>query len=146
VVVESIARGLRALGLEPTVAERPRLLALSNVQHLWSPVSAILPPGLHLLEVLAALHPTPAVGGQPRAATRGEIPRLECFDRGLYAGAVGWFDHAGDGEFAVAIRSALMDGARARLYAGAGIVEGSVPAAEKAETDLKLQALLDTLR
>ena len=146
VVVESIVRRLQGLGLEPAVAESPRLLALSNVQHLWSPVSAKLPAGMHLLEVVAALHPTPAVGGQPREAARADIARLERFDRGLYAGAVGWFDHAGDGEFVVAIRSALMDGARARLYAGAGIVEGSDPAEEKAETDLKLKALLDTLR
>jgi menaquinone-specific isochorismate synthase len=146
VVVESIGRRLRELGLEPAVAEAPRLLPLSNVQHLWSPISATLPEGMHLLEVLAALHPTPAVGGQPREAARADIARLEKFDRGLYAGAVGWFDHAGDGEFVVAIRSALMDGTRARLYAGAGIVEGSEPAEEKAETDLKLKALLDTLR
>jgi menaquinone-specific isochorismate synthase len=146
VVVESIVRRLRGLGLEPAVGESPRLLSLSNVQHLWSPVSATLPPEMHLLEVVAALHPTPAVGGQPREAARADIARLEKFDRGMYAGAVGWFDHAGDGEFVVAIRSALMDGARARLYAGAGIVEGSDPAEEKAETDLKLKALLDTLR
>jgi menaquinone-specific isochorismate synthase len=146
VVVESMVRRLRGLGLEPAVGEAPRLLSLSNVQHLWSPVTATLPMGMHLLEVVAALHPTPAVGGQPREAARGDIARLERFDRGLYAGAVGWFNHAGDGEFVVAIRSALMDGGRARLYAGAGIVEGSDPAEEKAETDLKLKALLDTLR
>jgi menaquinone-specific isochorismate synthase len=101
---------------------------------------------VHLLDVLASLHPTPAVGGQPRHAAQPDIARLERFDRGLYAGAVGWFDPAGDGEFVVAIRSALMDGPRARLFAGAGIVEGSAPAAEKAETDLKLAALLEALR
>jgi menaquinone-specific isochorismate synthase len=122
------------------------LLLLPNVQHLWSPVSAGLPPEMHLLDVFAMLHPTPAVGGQPREAARPDIARLERFDRGLYAGAVGWFDHTGDGEFVVAIRSALMDGAQARLFAGAGIVEGSVPAEEKAETDLKLAALLQALR
>ncbi len=146
VVVESILRRLTGLGLQPEVSARPRLLALTNVQHLWSPVQATLPVPLHLLEVLAALHPTPAVGGQPRAAACADIARLERIERGLYAGTVGWFDHAGDGEFVVAIRSALMDGPHARLYAGAGIVEGSDPAGEKAETELKLKALLDTLR
>lgn len=146
VVVEAIVKRLQELGLSAVTAERARLLLLPNVQHLCSPVSAILPDNVHLLDVLASLHPTPAVGGQPRHAAQPDLARLERFDRGLYAGAVGWFDHAGDGEFVVAIRSALMDGPRARLFAGAGIVEGSVPAEEKAETDLKLAALLDALR
>ncbi len=146
VVLEAVVRRLNNLGLDRVTAEHARLLLLPNVQHLWSPVSAALPPKLHLLDVLATLHPTPAVGGQPRQAARPDIARLERFDRGLYAGTVGWFDHAGDGEFVVAIRSALMDGTRARLFAGAGIVEGSVPADEKAETDLKLAALLEALR
>lgn len=146
VVVEAIVKRLRELGLFSIRAEHARLLLLPNVQHLCSPVSATLPDGVHLLDVLASLHPTPAVGGQPRHAAQPDIARLERFDRGLYAGAVGWFDPAGDGEFVVAIRSALMDGPRARLFAGAGIVEGSAPAAEKAETDLKLAALLDALR
>jgi menaquinone-specific isochorismate synthase len=146
VVLETILRRLNNLGLSFVAAERARLLLLPNVQHLCSPVSATLPPGLHLLDVLAMLHPTPAVGGQPRAAVVPEIARLERFDRGLYAGTVGWFNESGDGEFVVAIRSALMDGAKARLFAGAGIVEGSVPADEKAETDMKLAALLQALR
>jgi menaquinone-specific isochorismate synthase len=146
VVLDSIVRRLQQTGLLKVSAERARLLLLPNVQHLCSPVSAILPAGMHLLDVLAALHPTPAVGGQPRAAAGPDIARLEPFDRGLYAGTVGWFDPAGDGEFVVAIRSALMDGPRARLFAGAGIVEGSVPAEEKMETDLKLAALLNALR
>jgi len=146
VVLEAIMRRLHNLGLSSVTAEHARLLLLPNVQHLWSPVSATLPPNLHLLDVLAMLHPTPAVGGQPRNAARPDIARLERFDRGLYAGTVGWLDHAGDGEFVVAIRSALMDGSRARLFAGAGIVEGSVPAEEKAETELKLAALLEALR
>jgi menaquinone-specific isochorismate synthase len=146
VVVESIVRRLQKAGLSSVVVERARLRLLPNVQHLSSPISAALPSDWHLLDVLATLHPTPAVGGQPRDAARADIARLEPFDRGLYAGTVGWFDHTGDGEFVVAIRSALIDGQHARLFAGAGIVEGSVPADEKLETDLKLAALLDTLR
>jgi len=146
VVVESMVRRLRELGLADITVEHARLMLLPNVQHLCSPVSAMLPEGVHLLDVLASLHPTAAVGGQPRQAAQPDIARLEPFYRGLYAGAVGWLDLAGDGEFVVAIRSALMDGPHARLFAGAGIVEGSTPAEEKAETDLKLSALLEALR
>lgn len=145
-VVESIVKRLGDVGLIIKPPSTPRLLKLPNVQHLWSPVSVELPAGLDLLEVAASLHPTPAVGGQPREAARADIARIENFDRGLYAGAVGWFDYHGDGEMAVAIRSALVDGARATLYAGAGIVEGSEPARESEETDLKLRPLLDSLQ
>ncbi len=97
------------------------------------------------MDILGILHPTPAVGGTPRDKVIEEIKGLEAFERGLYAGVVGWFNARGDGEMVVAIRSALINGSHARLYAGNGIVEGSDPALEKKETDLKLQALLDTI-
>jgi menaquinone-specific isochorismate synthase len=84
-------------------------------------------PTCTLLDVLAAMHPTPAVGGSPRAAAVAAIPELEGFPRGLYAGALGWLNGRGEGEFFVGIRSALVEGARARVYAGAGIVAGSTP-------------------
>jgi menaquinone-specific isochorismate synthase len=82
----------------------------------------------------------------PREAAVPHIGRIENFSRGLYAGTLGWIDARGEGDFVVAIRSALVEGARARLYAGVGIVEGSDPAREQVETDLKLRAMLDTLR
>ncbi len=145
-VIDSISRRLRSLNIQPSVAEQSRLLRLSNVQHLLTPIEAPLPQDRHLLDVLAVLHPTPAVGGMPRIAAREDIRRLEPFSRGLYAGTSGWFDHRGNGEMIVNIRSALMDGPRARVYAGAGIVRGSDPQKEKEETDLKLKALLEALQ
>jgi menaquinone-specific isochorismate synthase len=124
---------------------KPVLRGLANVQHLHTPVSAALPAGVRLLDALAQLHPTPAVGGSPREAARTQIRALEAFPRGLYGGALGWVDHRGGGEFLVGIRSALIDGVRARAYAGAGIVAGSEPEKEFAETELKFHALLDAL-
>ena len=97
--------------------------------------------GVRLLDVIARLHPTPAVGGVPRESALAGIRSLETFPRGLYAGAIGWIDSRGNGEFFVGLRSALIDGPRARMYAGAGIVAASKPAQELAETELKFQAM-----
>ena len=144
-VVASIDRRLAPLGLRMVHAALPGLRRLANVQHLHTPVSAALPAGVRLLDVLARLHPTPAVGGSPRVAACAHIRELEGFSRGLYGGPVGWLDHRGGGEFLVGIRSALIDGARARAYAGGGIVAGSDPDRELAETDLKFKALLEAL-
>lgn len=93
-------------------------------------------------ELLAALHPTPAVCGLPRAAAEAALPGLEGYDRGFYAGAVGWLDASGDGCWYLALRCAEIAGTEARLYAGAGIVAGSDPAAEEAETSAKFLAML----
>jgi menaquinone-specific isochorismate synthase len=144
-VVESLVRRLARLGLAASVGARPRLRQVSNVQHLHSPVTARAPEGMHVLDVVAELHPTPAVGGTPREAACAHIAPLEPFARGLYAGPVGWADHRGEGEFLVGIRSALIDGARARVFAGGGIVAGSVAEKEFAETEVKFRALLDAL-
>jgi len=144
-VLDSIHRRLQQAGLQPESPPEPRLLRLGNVQHLLTPVAADIPPGQTLLSLAGNLHPTPAVGGQPRQAALADLPHLENFERGLYAGLIGWLDWHGDGELVVAIRSALIQDTQARLYAGAGIVQGSLPAREKAETDLKLRALLDII-
>jgi menaquinone-specific isochorismate synthase len=144
-VLDSIVRRLAPLGLQLEFAEKPVLLRLANVQHLHTPVRAALPAGVRLLDVLARLHPTPAVGGSPRERAVAHIRELEGFPRGLYAGALGWVDARGDGEFFVGLRSALIDGARARLYAGAGIVAGSSPEKEFAETELKFRAMQEAL-
>lgn len=146
VVIDSIIRRLNTFGIEPRIPEKPRLLQLSNVQHLRSPIEAEVPEGIHLLNILAELFPTPAVGGSPREKAIPDIAEIEKFDRGLYAGALGWFNHRAEGEMVVAIRSALIDGPRARLYAGNGIVRGSDPSKEHQETNLKLKALLANLR
>lgn len=144
-VVDDIVARLRPLGVQLEELPAPHLRRLANVQHLHTPVRAALPEGVSLLEVLAALHPTPAVGGSPRAAALARIRELEGFPRGLYAGALGWMNARGGGEFFVGIRSALVDGATARVYAGAGIVAGSAPEKEFAETELKFKAMLDAL-
>ena len=144
-VYESIARRVAGLGLILEHADQPRVLGLANVQHLHLPISATLPAGVHLLDLVARLHPTPAVGGTPREPAVTAITRLEPFSRGLYAGPQGWVDHRGEGEFLVGLRSALIDGPSATVYAGAGIVAGSLPEMEFAETELKFKALLDVL-
>ena len=144
-VRDSILRRLANCGVNGIAEAEPRLLPLANVQHLRTGISAEIAPEVHLLDVVAELHPTPAVGGTPREAAVPEIAALEGFDRGLFAGAIGWFNHLNDGDMIVGIRSALIEGQTARLYAGAGIVEGSDPAKELAETEIKLSAMLDAL-
>jgi menaquinone-specific isochorismate synthase len=144
-VLESIERRLAPLGLKLAFEPQPQVLALANVQHLHTPVTAPWPSDARLLDVVSRLHPTPAVGGKPREAAVPCIRKLETCDRGLYAGALGWIDARGEGEFVVGIRSALVDGARARVFAGVGIVAGSDPGREQAETEWKFRALLDAL-
>ena len=142
-VLDDIVARLDPLGVQPEFPAQPQLRKLANVQHLLTPVRAQVPGAVRLLDLVAAMHPTPAVGGSPRAAAMAAIPALEGFPRGLYAGALGWLNARGGGEFLVGIRSALVEGARARLYAGAGIVAGSTPEKEFAETELKFRAMLD---
>lgn len=144
-VAESIVRRLAPLGIAARRPERPVLRKLANVQHLHTPIEAELPAGVSLLDVLGRLHPTPAVGGSPRDAALPHIRPLEGFSRGLYAGAIGWLDVRGEGEFFVGLRSALLDGKRARLFAGAGIVAGSNPEKEFAETELKFRPMREAL-
>jgi len=123
----------------------PTLLELPNVRHLATRFLARAGADTSIFEMVARLHPTAAVGGWPTGAAIEAIRELELMDRGRYAGPVGWHDAAGDGEFAIALRCAELSGARARLFAGAGIVRGSLPEAELEETRLKLQAMLSAL-
>ena len=144
-MLESILRRSADLNLQVEHAAQPRVLGLANVQHLYLPISAALPADVHILDLVARLHPTPAVGGTPRGPALATIKRLEPVDRGLYAGPQGWVDHRGGGEFFVGIRSALIDGHTATVHAGAGIVAGSDAENEFAETELKLKALVGAL-
>ncbi|MEA5508369.1 isochorismate synthase [Crocosphaera sp. UHCC 0190] len=144
VVIDCITNRLLGLGLTPQISPL-KLLKLSNIQHLWTPIYTQLSPEIHPLEIVAKLHPTPAVSGFPTEITCEEIRRYETFERGLYAAPLGWIDYQGNSEFVVGIRSALISGNHARLYAGAGIVEGSEPHKELAEIQLKFQALLKAL-
>jgi isochorismate synthase len=144
-----VVRALRN-ALEPccdglSVPESPRLLRLGEIQHLETTIRGTLRNEQSILELVGRLHPTPAVGGAPRAAANEWITAREGLDRGWYAGPVGFVDSSGDGEFCVALRSALFRGGRADLYAGAGIVDGSVPEAELRETRLKFHAMLAPL-
>ena len=143
-VVDHIARALAGIADQVHRPPEPRVRALANVVHLHTPVFARLAPGRGIADVAAALHPTPAVGGVPAGAALRFLAEHEGFDRGLYAGLVGWVGE-GRAELAVALRSALIRGRRARLFVGAGIVEGSFPDAEWEETELKARALLDAL-
>jgi menaquinone-specific isochorismate synthase len=144
-VRDFIVEKLQNLQLRPTWLSQPQLLRLTNIQHIWTPIQAALPPALSPLSILAALHPTPAVAGLPQALACQKIQEYEQITRGLYAAPLGWLDLAGDGELVVGIRSALVDDRQAQLYAGAGIVAGSQAAQEVAEIQLKFQPLYRAL-
>lgn len=124
----------------------PSIVAVANVQHLGTLVEGRLSKPLpSVLELVHALHPTPAVGGHPRAEALALIEQLERLDRGRYAGPVGWVDAVGNGRWAVALRCAQVTGPTARLYAGVGVVRESDPDAELAETQAKFAAMLGAL-
>jgi menaquinone-specific isochorismate synthase len=139
--VESVRDALGPLCQELDVPGAPELLVLSNVQHLASPISGRLSDGASVLDVVAAMHPTAAVGGTPTGRAVGLIRELEGMDRGGYAGPIGWIDSRGDGEWGIALRCAEIKGDRARLFAGCGIMGDSDPAAELAEAQAKLRVM-----
>ena len=145
IVARRIERALRPHAVWVTAPEEPSIVAVANIQHLATPIRAQLREPKGAVELAGLLHPTPAVGGEPDAVTAPLIPALEGLDRGWYAGPVGWTDANEDGEFCVALRCALLRGREARLYAGVGVVRDSDPAAELAETEVKLGALLPVL-
>jgi isochorismate synthase len=145
IVARRIERMLRPHSVWVTAAREPELVKIANIQHLATPIRAQLAAPMEALDLVELMHPTPAVGGEPLELAAPLIPALEGLDRGWYAGPVGWIDATGDGEFCVALRCALLRGAVARCYAGNGVVRESDPAAELAETDVKLSALLPLL-
>ena len=143
-VADAVVAALRALSIEVTVGP-PRPAALAHVAHLRTPIHGIMARPQHILRLVAALHPTPAVGGVPRSPALEWIAQTEATPRGWYAGPIGWFDAEGDGEFLVALRSGLFRGSEARIYAGAGLVQDSKPEEEAAETELKAKTVLGAL-
>jgi len=145
IVARRIERTLRPHAVWVAAAPEPELVKIANIQHLATPIRAQLAAPIDALELAGLMHPTPAVGGEPREVATALIPALEGLDRGWYAGPVGWTDATGDGEFCVALRCALLRENVARCYAGNGIVRDSNPQAELAETEVKLQALLPLL-
>lgn len=149
-VVDAIEAILRPLCSELLLPQQPQLVRLRSIVHLGTPMSGTLAPGPDgriptALELVRLLHPTPAVGGVPAAEARAIIDRLEPESRGHFAGPVGYVDAAGDGRWDLGIRSMTVDGRTARAAAGVGIVAGSVPVTELAETEVKLAAVLDAL-
>jgi salicylate biosynthesis isochorismate synthase/menaquinone-specific isochorismate synthase len=144
IVASRIERELAPLAVWVAAESEPSLIKVANIQHLATPVRAQLAEPLSALELAGALHPTPALGGEPWERARDAI-RLERLDRGWYAGPVGWMDATEDGELCVAIRCALLAGRTAHCYAGVGVVADSDPEAELAETEVKLQAVLPAL-
>jgi isochorismate synthase len=145
VVASAIEAVLAPRCFDVNIPAEPSLVSLANVHHLYTPISATALPGHDLFELVEGLHPTPATGGQPREAALELIDKYETFDRGWYAGACGWVDATGNGEFAVAIRSALVRDSEIEVYAGCGIVGESDPAREYDESTTKMQAVLRAL-
>ncbi|MDQ7903572.1 isochorismate synthase [Phytohabitans sp. ZYX-F-186] len=144
-VVDAVAEALGPLCRRLDVPARPALVRTDTMWHLASPVAGELRevgPATSALRLAQLLHPTPAVCGTPRDAAYRLIEELEPADRGPLTGAVGWLDAAGDGDWAVTIRAGLLHGRELRLFAGAGIVPGSDPGAEVAETGAKLATML----
>ncbi len=145
IVAERIVRALRPHAVWVEAGAEPEIVKVANIQHLATPVIAQLAEPHSAIELAGMLHPTPAVGGEPWPGAATAIADLERMDRGWYAGPVGWMDATEDGEFCVALRSALLRDREAHLFAGVGVVAGSDPAAELAETEVKLEALLPLL-
>jgi salicylate biosynthesis isochorismate synthase len=144
-VVDGIRAALAPFCASIDVPRPPIVRTLRAVHHLWTPIRASLRAPAHVLDLVAALHPTPAVCGLPRERARAWIAAHESVPRGWYASPVGWLDDAGEGQFAVAIRSALVKGLDAWLFGGAGIVEGSDAALEYRETGVKQTTMLAAL-
>lgn len=144
-VVSDIRRRLAESGCVVDAEAATEVMRLPGIQHLHTPITATAPVGTDVLDVVGSLHPTPAVGGLPGELALRWIAEREALDRGLYAGPVGYCDLAGNGEFRVGLRSALIDPKRSRLFVGAGIVGASEPERELEETSLKLGALLPAL-
>ena len=144
-VVRALREQLAQFSDNVRLPDTPTIYRLDNIQHLYTPILAELRGRRSLLEILEVLHPTPALGGTPQAVAVETIRETEPLSRGWYASPIGWIDWRGDGVFSVAIRSAVSAGARARLYAGAGIVADSEPDKEWDEAGLKFKPLLDAL-
>jgi isochorismate synthase len=146
VVVRMLVDALRQTCAHVEARTGPSVLKLANVQHLATPVEGrgVL-PGLGILQFVERLHPTPAIGGHPRKESLEWLRHNEGLERGWYAGTIGWTDTSGDGEFAVAIRCALVRDNIASLYAGCGIVADSDPEEEYQETLVKLSPMLHAL-
>ena len=145
VVVDMLRASLTPIVEDLRIAEAPSVLPLAHLQHLMTPITGTTLDEAGLLALAGRLHPTPAVGGTPRDVALGLIEEHEAFDRGWYAGPIGWLGPDGDGEMMVALRCGLVSGAEATLFAGCGIVADSDPAREWEESRLKLRTMIAAL-
>ncbi|MGM7720722.1 isochorismate synthase [Metabacillus sp. Hm71] len=145
IVVKMIKDAFEEYCYEVKAPNEPALLKTKNIQHLYTPVKGLAKQGHSLISMVEKLHPTPALGGYPKEKAIEKIRELEPMHRGWYAAPIGWFDHEDNGEFVVAIRSGLIKGNRAALFAGCGIVEESKPESEYYETKIKLKPMLSAL-
>lgn len=141
----SVVDALRPYTEQLTASDEPFTLKLPNLWHLATDISASLLPGATSLDLVAALHPTAAVAGTPTVAAVSVIKELEPFDRGRYAGPVGWISAEGDGEWAIALRCAQVSGDTITAYAGGGILADSIPEMEFAETEMKFRPIVEAL-
>jgi menaquinone-specific isochorismate synthase len=144
-VVDMIYDSLKKVTKEVTVPDRPVLIKMRDIQHLYTPVKGKIEKDTTIFDIIKQLHPTPALGGTPKEKALELIPQLEFFERGFYAAPLGWVDYKGDGEFIVAIRSGLIKAKKALLFAGCGIVENSNAEHEFEETVVKLRPMLRAL-
>jgi menaquinone-specific isochorismate synthase len=144
-VVEMIKGAIEDTCSEVDIPSEPRLLKLRHIQHLYTPVKGKPNLGTSLLMLVERLHPTPALGGVPTTSAMLKIREVEDMDRGFYGGPIGWLDYQGNGEFAVAIRSGLIQENEASIFAGCGVVENSEPESEYEETKIKFKPMLSAL-
>jgi menaquinone-specific isochorismate synthase len=144
-VVEMIKEAMLETCDKVVLPDSPRLMKMKYIQHLYTPVTGENRGGTSILDLVDRLHPTPALGGLPKKEAVEKIREVEVLDRGLYAAPIGWLDYKGNGEFAVAIRSALLQGSEASLFAGCGIVADSDAESEYTETSIKFRPMLTAL-
>lgn len=144
-VVQMIKEAMSEVCQQVIIPERPALMKMRDIQHLYTPVIGKTDGHTSLLQIVERLHPTPALGGLPKKEAVEKIREVELMDRGLYGGPIGWMDYRENGEFAVAIRSGLIQGDQASLFAGCGVVADSNSESEYLETNIKFRPMLTAL-
>ncbi|WP_428911239.1 isochorismate synthase [Niallia sp. Krafla_26] len=144
-VVDMIREAMNDTCSKVCIPESPQLFKLKHIQHLYTPVVGKVNPNTSLLDLVKRLHPTPALGGLPKNEALIKIREVEELDRGFFGGPIGWFDHKGNGDFSVAIRSGLIQGNEASIFAGCGVVEDSESESEFEETNIKFKPMLSAL-